>query len=94
MGQNENYTIAKPRPCWVNGTKAVFHRWADTARPVKPRGKENDDEAPYYQVYSVHAIVEYEDGRVERAWPSQIVFADGSLFDAAWTPWLMEDEKE
>lgn len=90
MAQIENKTPPLPRPCWVNGEKAIFHRWADTARPAKARGQEDDDDAPYYQIYSVHAVVEYEDGRVERCWPSEIRFADSSLFDATWLPWTME----
>ena len=92
MGQFEKQTTPAPRPCWVNGQKAIFHRWADTARPVKARGKEDDDEAPHYQVYSVHAVVEYEDGTVARCWPSEIQFADRSLFDDTWLPWTMEDK--
>lgn len=69
------------RPCYVNGKRAMFHRWADNARPVKPRGMENDENADVYQLHTVHALVEYEDGTMERVWPSSIQFADGGDFD-------------
>lgn len=73
------------RPCWVNGRRAMFHRWTDSARPVKPYGKDEDCEERL-QKWSVHGIVEYEDGTVEREWPNQIRFADSAeYFDAlAW----------
>lgn len=78
----------EPRPCWVKGRKAVFHRWANTANPVLPRGMEPGDErARYYQYRSTQAIVEYLDGSVERVWPQEIVFADAGHFaDMTWEP--------
>lgn len=74
------------RPCWVDGRRAIFHRWTDSARPVKPRGMEEDEAADRYQLHSVHALVEYEDGTVERVWPNTVRFADSrELFDGlAW----------
>lgn len=65
------------RPCWVNGRRAIFHRWTDSARPVKPAGKDQDTDERL-QKWSVHGIVEYEDGTVEREWPSAIRFADSA----------------
>ena len=26
------------RPCYVNGRRALFHRWVNTANPVLPKG--------------------------------------------------------
>ena len=73
------------RPCWVRGRRAIFHRWTDSARPVKPVSydQETDDRM---QKWSVHGLVEYEDGRVEREWPNNIRFADSAeYFDSlAW----------
>jgi hypothetical protein len=75
----------------VNGRRAFFHRWADSARPVVPRGMEEDETGPRYQLYSVHGIVEFEDGTVQRVWPSDIRFIDGGDFAAyAWPE--MEEE--
>lgn len=73
------------RPCYVNGRKAIFHRWANNARPQLPRGAEPGENARYYQFRSTQAIVEFEDGTVDRVWPQDIQFADGGKFqDYAW----------
>jgi hypothetical protein len=68
------------RPCYVNGRKALFHRWANTARPVPPRGAEQDENTRYFQYRATLAIVEFEDGTVERVWPQDIQFTDGGHF--------------
>lgn len=69
------------RPCLVAGKRAIFHRWADNARPVVPRGMDATDTDVRYQCATVHGIVEYEDGTVQRVWPSEIQFIDGGAFD-------------
>ena len=75
------------RPCWVHGKKAFFHRWTNSARPILPRGVEPDENTPHYQLSLTHAIVEYEDGTVERVWPQDVKFADGGGFEEyAWLP--------
>ena len=84
---------AKTRPCWVHGRRGIFHRWTDTARPAHARGEENDPEAKYYQLYSVHALVEYEDGTMARVWPADLQFADGGEF-AAYDWESMEEKRD
>ena len=74
--QPENARETNVRPCWVHNRKAVFHRWCDTARPVKPRGMEEDENAEYFQLYNVHGLVEFQDGTVARVWPQDIQFID------------------
>lgn len=75
------------RPCWVHGKKALFHQWCSSARPVLPRGVEPDEKTPHYQLSLTHAIVEHEDGTVERVWPQDVKFADGGGFEEyAWQP--------
>ena len=64
------------RPCWVHSRRALFHRWVDSARPVKGKGMEDTEPAPRYQLHSVHALVEFEDGTLLRVWPQEIQFAD------------------
>lgn len=83
----------KTRPCWVNGRRAIFHRWVDSARPAKARGEENDPEAKYFQLFSVHALVEYEDGTMARVWPAVLQFADGGEF-AAYCWEAMEENRD
>lgn len=70
-------TTCEGRPCWVKGRRAIFHRWTDSARPVKPANNDQDTDERM-QKWSVHGLVEYEDGTVEREWPSAIRFADSS----------------
>lgn len=75
------------RPCYVNGRRGLFHRWANTAKPSLPRGQEPDENARYFQYRSTKAIVEFEDGTVENIWPQDLRFADGGHFkDYAWIP--------
>lgn len=79
------------RPCYVNGKKALFHRWVNTARPQLPKGQEPGENARYFQFRSTQAIVEYEDGTVDRVWPQDIQFADGGKFqDYAWLPMVQQ----
>ena len=64
------------RMCWVHGKKAIFHRWVDTARVVKPRGMEETETTDRYQLHHVHGLVEFEDGSLARVWPQDIQFVD------------------
>lgn len=84
----------EPRPCWVYGKrKALFHRWANSARAQLPRGQEPGENVRYYQFRATQAIVEYEDGTVDRVWPQDIQFADGGKFmDYEWLKPGQEDE--
>jgi hypothetical protein len=75
------------RPCYVNGRRALWHRWVNTARPQLPKGQEPDENARYFQFRSTHGLVEYEDGTLELVWPRDIQFADHGRFeDYAWLP--------
>lgn len=75
------------RPCYVNGRKALFHRWVNTARPQLPKGQEPAENARYFQFRTTHGLVEYEDGTVDRVWPHDIKFADHGRFqDYTWDP--------
>lgn len=83
-------TAQAPRPCIVEGRRAIFHRWSDSARSKPPRGMEEDENAQRFQIWNVHGIVEYEDGTVARVWPSNIRFVDGGVFAAF--DWPQDDE--
>jgi hypothetical protein len=72
-------TTCEGRPCWVDGRRAIFHRWTDSARPAKLRRPDDEEsEELRLQIHNVHGLVEYEDGRVEREWPNKIHFADSA----------------
>lgn len=75
------------RPCYVNGRKALFHRWVNTARAQLPKGQEPTENSRYFQYRTTHGLVEYEDGTVDRVWPHDIKFADHGRFqDYTWEP--------
>ena len=100
METNENIYTPRPRPCIVQGSRAIWHRWRDSARPKHGSRLETDENADYFQVWNVHAIVEFEDGTVARVWPSNVQFVDGGAFaDFEWPeteeelPWTPEESK-
>ncbi len=77
------------RPCYVNGRRALFHRWINTANPVLPKGVSPDDEkARFFQHRSTTGLVEYSDGALERVWPQEIRFADSAtrFREHTWDP--------
>lgn len=93
----EEVAVATPnlRPCWVKGRRALFHRWVNNAHPVLPRGAERTDSNRHFQFRRTEALVEYEDGTVERVWPTVVQFADGGAFkDHTWLPMEEIDEEE
>lgn len=70
------------RPCIVGGKRrAIFHRWINSAHPVPPRGAEVNENTRFFQYRRVEALVEYEDGRCDRVFPTEIKFVDGGAFD-------------
>lgn len=67
------------RPCYVNGCRALFHRWVNTANPALPKGVElGDEKARFFQHRSTAGLVEYVDGTMARVWPQEIRFADSA----------------
>lgn len=69
-----NVKFSEYRPCLVKGRKALFHRFADEAHTV--------GESPLIgghkggQIWGVLAIVEFEDGTVQRVYPYEVYFLD------------------
>ena len=65
------------RPCIVNGQKALFHCWEQYSQIVPPspmRGGHGGGVTA-----QVVGIIEIEDGKVLRAFPSEIQFTDGKF---------------
>lgn len=93
-------TIQEPklRPCYVQSRKALFHLWVHSARPVKPRGMEEDETAERYQLSATHGLVEFEDGTLARVWPQDIQFVDirPEFEETAWPslPFTFGEETE
>lgn len=92
LAYNPEYTADQRRPCYVRGRRALFHRWINNAHPVLPRGVELNDNNRFFQFRRTEALVEYEDGSVERIFPSAVKFADGGQFDSF--TWLPAEEAE
>lgn len=65
------------RTCTVDGTKALFHRWADIASPLVGG-------PPGGQLYQVYGLVEFEDGTVQMVDPERIRFEDTDFGQYAW----------
>ena len=87
-------TTDERRPCWARGRKAFFHRWTNSARPMLPRGVEPCENAHYFQFRSTHAIVEFEDGTVDRVWPQDVQFTDGGRFEEYYWPPIVQREEQ
>lgn len=60
------------RPCFVNGKKALFHRWSDESYIVAPSYMKGGHGGG--TIRETVAVVEYEDGRVDRAALSSVRF--------------------
>ena len=57
------------RPCWVNGQKALFHRWEDNAFQLSSGNPTK----------RTLAIIEREDGSVHEVYPYEVVFCDNKI---------------
>ena len=67
------------RPCFVDGKKALFHRWLEYAMVIEPSpmvGGHRGGEIKY-----TLAIVEYEDGTLDQVNPSRVRFVPGIMND-------------
>lgn len=62
------------RPCLANGKKAFFHKWIDVSSVVPPSPMVGG--APGGTVKQTYALVEYEDGTINRCYPEEIKFLD------------------
>ena len=62
------------RPCEVNGKKAMFHEWVQTATLILADNLRAG--TPAGQLVNVFGIIEYEDGSVRLEYPNNVVFTD------------------
>lgn len=68
------FATSEYRPCLVKGQHALFHRWEDNSEIYAPSvmiGGHGGGVVKY-----TCAIVEYEDGHVERVKPEDVTFVD------------------
>ena len=77
------YYPSRTRPCYVDGKKALFHKWSDRAEAIAESPMIGGHPAGIIK-WTV-GIVEFEDGTVKEKAPSEIRFADGGDFSRiAW----------
>lgn len=72
----------KLRPCYVDGVKALFHRWGQHSRVVEPSPMVGG--APGGTVSYILGVVEFEDGRVKPVFPEKIRFVDNMFDEYYW----------
>ena len=61
----------EPRPCVVNGSRALFHGWAEMEKPNIEDGKQV---GCWKQTV---ALIEYQNSSVEPVTPGKVRFLDG-----------------
>ncbi len=69
------------RPCYVDGKKALFHKWGEISYIVPPSPMVGGHAGGV--VKRTLAIVEYHDGTVAEVEPTSIIFADMILDEYA-----------
>lgn len=73
---------AEKRPCYVEGKKAIFHKWSERAAAINESPMIGGHHGGFIKWTA--GIVEYEDGTVDEVDPGKIRFADGAIQDIAW----------
>ena len=80
------------RPCFVDGKRALFHRWADRAEPIP--SELTIGGAPAGQLQFPVAIVEFEDGEVKTVRPWEVRFSGNRMFgEKIWFDKELQNEK-
>lgn len=98
-GLNGTVTIqdSQYRPCFAKGQRALFHKWEDNSEIYAPSLMVGGHACGV--VKYTCAIVEYEDGHVERVKPEDVMFADNLIKEYAFPEYgeseqpAKEDEK-
>ena len=67
------------RPCYVQGTRAMFHCWTQESQVIAPSILVGGHSGG--TVAGVLGIVEFENGEVSKVYPEHIRFADGGGFE-------------
>ncbi len=75
--QTQQKSKNKYRPCIVRGRKALFHMWENFSKPVA--AELHIGGAPAGVLSLTLAIVEFEDGTVDRVLPQEVKFADNKF---------------
>lgn len=68
-------TTSEYRPCFVDGKKALFHRWIDKSEIIAPSVLKGGHAGGV--IRDTFGIVEFENGVVGEVYPHKIKFAAG-----------------
>lgn len=74
--------VSQLRPCYVDGTKALFHCWGQHRRVVEPSPMIGG--GPGGTVSYTLGIVEFGDGTVKQVFPEKIKFIDNAFDEYYW----------
>lgn len=74
-------TSSEYRPCYVEGKKALFHKWEDRSEIVSPSIMKGGHAGGV--IRGTIAIVEFENGVVGEVYPHKIKFADNLIKEYA-----------
>ncbi len=82
-GINGTITIATSeyRPCYVDGKKALFHKWVDKSEIVSPSVLKGGHAGGV--ICDTFGLVEFENGVVGEVYPHKIKFADNKIHEYA-----------
>lgn len=74
--------VLQLRPCYVDGTKALFHGWGQNNLVVEPQPMISG--GPGGTVAYTLGIVEFSDGTVKQVFPGEIKFVDHLFNEYCW----------
>ena len=74
--------VSQLRPCYVDGTKALFHCWGESKRIIEPSPLKGG--GPGGSVSYTLGIVEFGDGTVKQVFPERIKFIDNIFNEYYW----------
>lgn len=80
------------RPCYVEGKKALFHKWNDVAE-VQAAGFAIGS-SPGGQLKATFGLVEFEDGTVKEVLPHKIKFADKKINEYYFDEEVIQSEQK
>lgn len=66
------------RPCYIEGKRAIFHRWSERAAAINESPMIGGHPGGFIKWTA--GIVEFEDGTVKEVDPEKIRFADSGMF--------------
>lgn len=80
------------RPCYVDGKKALFHKWNEIAEVQAPGFAIGS--SPGGQLKATFGLIEFEDGTVREVYPNKIKFADNKIKEYSFDEEVIKNEQK